>query len=500
VTGTTVGERAHVQTRGFPRLVGRITALSRRRALVMTLVVAAIAGALALDLAIPSYPIAGFYLVPVTLAALTLRVRTTIAVSLLCLGLALYVIEIQGRWDGPTVTVVCFSVLSGAALIALSYLFKQVDRLYETERSTTAMLESLAAQLQTLQEVVVLDYDRPLSDLLDRVIDQASQLLGSDGCWVYRYDAQKEALVTAAASGAPACSEVLPVSAAQDPVVRALAGRVPVALARGPAGGALLAVPLLVRTEAYGVLALTYGREREFSDVDVRLAASFGGQVALAIENARLRDEVRQAAAANERSRLARDLHDSVTQSLFAASLKAEAVRRRWEPTTEEARENVEDVERLARGALAEMRTLLMEMRPDALAEAPLARLLELLAAAAEGGSRVRVHLDVRGGGRLPRNVSVALFRTAQEALQNMSRHSGASETWVMLDTTGPAVRLSVRDDGRGFDAAAVPSEHLGLRMMRERAEDAGIVVTVDSTPGAGTTVTAIWSGEDEQP
>ena len=100
----------------------------------------------------------------------------------------------------------------------------------------------------------------------------------------------------------------------------------------------------------------------------MRLAASFGGQVALAIENARLRDEIGQAAAATERSRLARDLHDSVTQSLFAASLKAEAIRRRWRPTTDEARENVEDVERLARGALAEMRTLLMEMRPDALA------------------------------------------------------------------------------------------------------------------------------------
>ena len=255
--------------------------------------------------------------------------------SLLCLGLALYVIVIQDRWDGPTITVVCFSVLSGAALIALAYLFKQVDQLYETERSTTEMLESLAAQLQTLQEVVVLDSDRPLSELLRRVIDQASQLLGSDGCCVYRYDPQRDVLEVAAASGLSSCGGTLPATGSAEPVARALAGHAPVAVSRAQEGGALLAVPLLVRSEAYGVLALTYREERAFTDLDVRLAASFGGQVALAIENARLRDEIGQAAAATERSRLARDLHDSVTQSLFAASLKAEAVRRRWRPSSE---------------------------------------------------------------------------------------------------------------------------------------------------------------------
>jgi signal transduction histidine kinase len=489
---TTAGGTAHSERR-FPRLMGRVSALGRRRVLVILLVAAAIAGALVLDLAFPSYPIAGFYLVPVTLAALTLKWGETMLTSLVCLVLALYVIVIQDRWDGPTITVVCFSVLSGAALIALSYLFKQVDQLYETERSTTAMLESLAAQLQTLQEVVVLDSDRPLSDLLGRVIDQASQLLGSDACCVYRYDPQLEELRVAATTGESPCVDTLPVSRRAEPIVQALAGRTPVAVPGGGDDGALLAVPLLVRSEAYGVLALTYRGERRFTDLDVRLAASFGGQVALAIENARLRDEIGQAAAATERSRLARDLHDSVTQSLFAASLKAEAIRRRWRPTTDEARENVEDVERLARGALAEMRTLLMEMRPDTLVEASLATLLEQLAAATEGGSRVTVHHEVRGIRQLPQEVSVALFRIAQEALQNVSRHSGAGEAWVMLDATGPVVRLMVRDDGRGFDEATVTPEHFGLAMMRERALDAGIVVAVASAPGAGTTVTAEW-------
>lgn len=475
--------------------MGSVEAL-RRRGLAGVLVALSVAGALALDLAIPSYPIAGFYLVPVTLAALTLRIRRALVVSGVCLGLALAVIQVQGRWDGPTVSVACFTVLSGAALIALSYLFKQVGELYETERIATGMLESLAAQLQTLQEVVVLDYDRPLSELLGGVVEQARQLLGCDDCRIYRFDEQRQVLVAAGAGGTAAHSPTLPLTEG-GPVVRAHIERQPVALRGDGPEGALLAVPLLVRSEPYGVLALTYRGEREFTDLDVRLAASFGGQVALAIENGRLRDEVRQAAAASERSRLARDLHDSVTQSLFAASLKAEAVRRRWRPASEEARENLRDVERLARGALAEMRTLLMELRPDALAGASLPRLLELLVAAAEGGSRVRVELDVRGPSGLPEHVSVALFRIAQEALQNMSRHSGADRAWVMLDASGPDVRLTVRDDGRGFDVEAVPSDHLGLRMMRERAEDAGVRVTVESVPVAGTTVTAVWAKED---
>ena len=497
---TTSGDVAR-HGRRLSRLVGRVSALGRHRAAVLALVAASIAGALVLDVAFPSYPIAGFYLVPVTLAALTLRVRETIVVACVCLALGIYVIVIQDRWDGPTVTVICFSVLSGAGLIALSYLFKQVDELYEAERSTTAVLESLAAQLQTLQEVVVLDPERPLSDLLGRAIEQASQLLGSDGCCVYRYDAGRETLTVAAATGAARpVGEALALSRVDDPIVRALEGREPVAVSVAGSGEALLAVPLLVRDESYGVLALTSRAERRFTDLDLRLAASFGGQVALAIENARLREELARNAAETERSRLARDLHDSVTQSLFAASLKAEAVRRRWRPSSAESRRNVEDVERLTRGALAEMRTLLMEMRPHALAEASLGTLLEQLAVASEGRSRAAVSVDVRGVRQLPPEVTVALYRIAQEALHNVDHHSGAGAAWVMLDLSGPVVRLTVRDDGRGFDAAGVAPERLGLRMMRERAEAAGVVVGVETRPGHGTTVTAEWSLEEAAP
>jgi signal transduction histidine kinase len=479
------------------RFVGRVSWLDRHRRGAIGLIVVSIAGALLLDIAIPSYPIAGFYLVPVTVAALTLRWRMTMVVSLLCLGLALYVMIEQGRTDGPTITVVCFSVIGGAGLIMLAYLFKRVDLLYEAEHSTTERLESLGEQLRTLQEVAVLDPDRPVSDLLDRVIDQAGQLLGSDGCWLYRLERDSGELVVAASSGFPPPGGL-------PPAQRALGGGRPVVVNDGagarhepaPSGryGDLLAVPLLVRDRPYGVLALSYRRPRSFSDVDVRLVASFGGQVALALENARLRAEVEQNAVAGERSRLARDLHDSVTQSLFAASLKAEAVRRRWQPPSEEARQNLEEMERLSRGALAEMRTLLLEMRPQALERASLKVLLEQLVAAAEGRMLLDVELTVTGAPGLPPDVTVAMFRIAQEAINNIERHAGATTAWVRLEGGDGAVRLEVGDDGRGFTPGADAPGHLGLDIMRERADAAGVALTVDSASGSGTVVAAAWS------
>lgn len=475
------------------RFVGRVSWFGRHRRAALVLIVASIGGALALDIAIPSYPIAGFYLVPVTVAALTLRVRMTVAVSLSCLALAVYVMIVQGRTDGPTLTVLCFGVLSGAGLIALAYLFKRVDELYQAERATTLRLESLGDQLRTLQEVAVLDRDRPLDDLLEGVIEQAAQLLDADGCRLYRLEGGGDGLAVAASSGgAPQLGSAAARRALDEgrPLV-ALDGAVAPDLR-----GDLLAVPLLVRDHPYGVLALSYARPRAFSRVDVRLLASFGGQVALALENARLRGEVARVAVAGERSRLARDLHDSVTQSLFAATLKAEAVRRRWQPPSEEARRNVEEVERLTRGALAEMRALLLEMRPQALEAASLPRLLEQLVAAAEGRLLIDVAFSVSGVVDLPPDLTVALYRIAQEAVNNVERHAGATAAWVRLKAGDHGGRLVVGDDGKGFAPGPAAPGHLGLDIMRERAEAAGLVLDVTSAVGGGTVVTVEWNGQ----
>jgi signal transduction histidine kinase len=253
-------------------------------------------------------------------------------------------------------------------------------------------------------------------------------------------------------------------------------------------------VPLTVRDDVFGVIALYYSEPRPFSDDDLGLASSFGDQAALAIENARLREQMERSAVAAERSRLARELHDSVTQSLFAASLTAEALLRAPDPMSTQARQGLRDVQRLTRGALAEMRALLLEMRPGALAQSPLGDLLDHVVQATRARTRVAIELTVTAPRPLPPDVTIALYRIAQEAMNNMVRHSRARTAWATLTGSDEAVELVVGDDGRGFDPATVGPEQLGLGIMRERAEAVGASLVIASEIGHGTVVSVTWS------
>jgi signal transduction histidine kinase len=256
----------------------------------------------------------------------------------------------------------------------------------------------------------------------------------------------------------------------------------------------VLAVPLAIRDEIYGGLSLYYRHERSFSEDDLELAAMFGDQAALAIENARLREHISQTAVAAERNRLARDLHDSVTQTLFSASLIAEVLPRLWEQDPEEGRARLEEVRQLTRGALAEMRMLLLELRPSSLTDVRLGELLRQLAEATSGRARVPVALTVEGERPLPAEAQVALYRIAQEALNNVARHSNASHARIQLRFTSMRVHLQVSDNGRGFNPARVPADHLGLNIMRERANSIGARLNIKSRPGAGTRVAVSWA------
>ena len=212
----------------------------------------------------------------------------------------------------------------------------------------------------------------------------------------------------------------------------------------------------------------------------------------------------KEKAAAAERNRLARDLHDAVSQTLFSASLIAEVLPRLWERDPVEGRRRLEEVRQLTRGAMAEMRTLLLELRPTALAEADLGELLKQLAEAITGRARVPVSLHVEGECPTSSDVKVAFYRIAQEALNNVAKHAAASQVDLHLRCSPPAsdgtapgrMELCVCDNGRGFDPHGVTSEHLGLGIMRERAESVGAALQVDTRPGDGTRVTVVWTGE----
>ncbi len=208
-----------------------------------------------------------------------------------------------------------------------------------------------------------------------------------------------------------------------------------------------------------------------------------------------LRGSDLSAAALDERNRLARDLHDSVTQALFAATMKAEALLRD-DALSAETAAVVADVTRLTRGALAQMRTLLLELRGDPLEQVPIAQLLRTAVEATEGRTGCELSLAVDGDPQLPAGLHVALYRIAQEALNNIARHAKAAHAWVDLEASPSRVLLSVRDDGRGFDPGPMEPTHLGLQSMRERAAEAGAHLTVEAAPGAGTSVVLEWREE----
>jgi PAS domain S-box-containing protein len=205
-----------------------------------------------------------------------------------------------------------------------------------------------------------------------------------------------------------------------------------------------------------------------------------------------LRERDVEQAAREEKSRIARDLHDSVTQALFAASLKAEALTG-MEGVSPEVESVIEEVRRLNRGALAQMRTMLLELRGDPLEGVPLQQLLRNVVEATESRTRADVSLTVEGSEQLPAAVHVTLYRVAQEALNNVARHAQADHAWVEVRLLPRHALLTVKDDGRGFELGPVSPEHIGLRSMAERAAEAGAELRIVAAPGAGTEIAVEW-------
>jgi signal transduction histidine kinase len=216
------------------------------------------------------------------------------------------------------------------------------------------------------------------------------------------------------------------------------------------------------------------------------------------------RNEERQArqleeqAAATERTRLARDLHDAVSQTLFSASLVAEVVPRLWEKNPDEARRRLQEIRQLTRGALAEMRTLLFELRPAALADAELADLLRQLGESVTGRARVPVTVEIEGQCSFPPDTKIALYRIAQESLNNVAKHSGADRAHVSLLCQPDRVEMHVIDNGKGFEPSLARGKSLGLGIMSERAATIGATLDIRSGKDQGTEVTIVWRPKEE--
>ena len=176
----------------------------------------------------------------------------------------------------------------------------------------------------------------------------------------------------------------------------------------------------------------------------------------------------------------------------------AETLLRVWRSQPELVEPNLKDMHRLTRGALAEMRTLLLELRPRMLEKTPLVDLLPYLANALMGRKQITVTLDLEPDIRLPMPVKTACYRIAQEALNNIGKYAQANQVWLRLTRQGRQIILSLQDNGVGFDIAAVPPGHLGLGIMQERAEAIGASLAIESQPGRGTEVRLVWTAPEE--
>ncbi len=260
---------------------------------------------------------------------------------------------------------------------------------------------------------------------------------------------------------------------------------------------ALLAVPLVIRGTAYGYLILYYLDPRMFAEEEINLAVTFADQMALALENSHLRQEAEQFAAYEERNRLARDLHDAVSQTLWSASLLADVIPDLWQRDPERAGKRLEQLRQLNRIALQEMRALLLGLRPKALTETGLDDLLRQLIATTKSQAQLQIDFVVSGEVcRIPGAVQISYYRVAQEALNNVIRHADATHMTMHLScetTTVPAVTMTIEDDGRGFDASTITLERFGTKIMRERANSINAELTIASEPGRGTRIEMKW-------
>jgi len=233
---------------------------------------------------------------------------------------------------------------------------------------------------------------------------------------------------------------------------------------------------------------------KQAQDALRRLNAELEGRVAE--RTAELKTQYQRQATLEERQRLARDLHDVVSQTLFSASVIAETLPRLWERNPDQVRLGLGELHRLTRGALAEMRALLLELRPEALAQTNLADLLRQLASALAGRTDLDLSVQAEPKPALPVEVRLGLYRMAQEALNNVVKHARASKVEIALTALAGGVRLSIRDDGQGFDPAVVPPGRLGLGILGERAEAIGATLAVTSAPGTGTEIVITWQGQ----
>ena len=381
----------------------------------------------------------------------------------------------------------------------------------------------VAASLRSI--LSALNSDLPIEKLLDFIVNQALPLLSADTVAIYHQDSEKRLSIQSIAGqpleliqSANAALEKIAIGEAlfkKQPVFCTNLADIVIKPDLNPDQfqgfdeiirryRSILVVPIDIRNESYGVLTLFFVKRHKLNDDELDLAIDYSIQVALAIDNARLRINAKVDAVNQERNRLARELHDSVIQDLFSASLIADTLPVIMQRDPEKGLEGVNELQLLTRGALAEMRSLLLELRPRAIEEARLEELIKQMAESASGRLRKPVFFSCNGQIVMPVEARLTFYRIAQEAINNIVKHAEANHISITLESQGitqggncEKASLTITDDGRGVTEKKDPSCHLGFKIMRERADSIGAKLSITSQIERGTTVQLNWDSKE---
>ncbi|HYI16612.1 MAG TPA: histidine kinase [Thermomicrobiales bacterium] len=253
----------------------------------------------------------------------------------------------------------------------------------------------------------------------------------------------------------------------------------------------IVAVPLVYHGRGLGVLNAYFLPDAHPDGPEIEFLKAIADQAAVAVENARLYHAAQQKAALEERQRLARELHDSVSQALYGIGLGARTARTLLDIEPERAGEPLDYVLQLAEAGLTEMRSLIFELRPESLEREGIVTALNRQARALRARHSIQVDVTTCAEPEAPLDTKEAIYRIAQEALHNVVKHARATSVSMQLAASDQALILTIHDNGIGFDPTGSFPGHLGLSSMRERTTRLGGTFDIQSAPTRGTTLTA---------
>lgn len=400
------------------------------------------------------------------------------------------------------------AVLAGAitGLIGLRRLKLRLNKMEANLDERAAQTEQQRNELASLYRADdELRRHLRLDDVLQSLVNTAVELLHADKGALMAWDERREKMDARATFGfhpdtvagmsfSPGQGMAGKVALTGEPAIvedTRLDDRITPFIVEAESLRALMQVPIRVAGEVFGVFSADYLQPHHFTEDEKRLLMAFAQRAGLAIETARFYEREEQVAVMQERNRLARDLHDSVTQSLYGVTLYAEVAAQLLKSgELGKAGENLQELKGMALDALAEMRLLIYELRPSVFEQEGLIAAIQTRLDAVEGRVGLETNFVIEGEITLPAKVEEGLYRIAQEALNNILKHAHARSVTITLAQDGDSARLEVADDGAGFDPAqACAAGCMGLRGMRERAKEMGAEFEILSQAGGGTKI-----------